>query len=429
MNVRRAVLLTATEPEPRLFGKQVSLGGQLDHLCRRLGPDNVHVVLVGNRDRARPEMPYRLHVIDRPVAREQVGSLLRRVVGRPHTSLQEAALFSPRVVAELRRLVAEIDADVEVYDTVRLGQFAPHLVRSDRPVEQILHADDLFSVRYGAMLDHLDRSGSAVSSPVGEFGRLLPGPLAPLLARPAVYRPLLRLERRLVGGSERRQPAGFARTLFVSEHEAASLRELLPDVAVQGLAPMLREPRTVPRRLPVTPTFVFLGGLDFAPNADGLAWFLRTAREQVLRELPEVRILVVGPRTDRGLPEAASWGEHVHFQGWVDDLDDLLASCHGLLSVLRVGSGIKIKVLEALGRGLPVVATPYGVQGVDVDEADGCLVCDDADGLARAMRRVADPEENARLSLAARGAWDARFAPTVLAARYDEAFGLDVNLT
>ena len=60
--------------------------------------------------------------------------------------------------------------------------------------------------------------------------------------------------------------------------------------------------------------------------------------------------------------------------GWVDDLDDVLLAGRGLISPLRIGSGIKIKVLEALARGLPVVATPHGVLGLDVGPDDGCLV-------------------------------------------------------
>src|SRR3954447_965319 len=92
--VRSAVLITATEPEPRSFGKQVVLGGLLDHLCARLGPDQVHVVLVGRTGVERPAVSYRLHVIAKPSSVEQLAAVSRRVVGPPHSSLQEAALWS-----------------------------------------------------------------------------------------------------------------------------------------------------------------------------------------------------------------------------------------------------------------------------------------------------------------------------------------------
>ncbi len=68
---RSAVLVTASEPEPRTFGKQVVIGGLLDHLVHRLGADQVHVLLVGRPDLERPPTPYRRQVVgetglDRP---------------------------------------------------------------------------------------------------------------------------------------------------------------------------------------------------------------------------------------------------------------------------------------------------------------------------------------------------------------------------
>ena len=111
---------------------------------------------------------------------------------------------------------------------------------------------------------------------------------------------------------------------------------------------------------------MFVGGLNFPPNRDGLTWFLRECREPVLRAMPDFRLLLVGRGSDTPPLEAAAWGRHVEPLGWVEDLDDVLLSAAGMVSPLRMGSGVKIKVLEALARGLPVVATPQGVLGLDV---------------------------------------------------------------
>jgi glycosyltransferase involved in cell wall biosynthesis len=81
-------------------------------------------------------------------------------------------------------------------------------------------------------------------------------------------------------------------------------------------------------------------------------------------------------------------------------------------------------VLEALARGLPVVATPAGVQGIEADESTGCLVGATPEDLAASMRMAFDPETNLRLSKAARSAWDQTYSPAVVRAQYDEIFGL-----
>jgi glycosyltransferase involved in cell wall biosynthesis len=418
--VRRAVFITATENEPRRYGKPVVIGGILDHLCDRLGPENVHLILVGRSDVDRPAVPYQRHLLAKPGTRAQATSVLRRVVLPPRRPLQEAVLFSPRIRTGLTELLAEIDPDLEIWDTVRMGQYAQDIPRRRR----VLYADDLFSERYAAMLRDLDTGGDSTANPGGEFAKLLPGPARRLLASPRVYRPLLRLERDLVAASERRQPHWFDATFLISSAETATLRERCDAPGIDTLPPLLREPGRLDREPVSRPVFTFLGGFDYAPNVDGLEWFLSACRDDVLAALPDVEINVVGSGTDRGLASAEGWGGRVRFHGWVEDLDAVLTGSAALLSPLRTGSGVKIKVLEALARGLPVVATPAGVQGIDAGEESGCLVAPDAAGLAAAMAKACDPAVNARLSAGARRAWDERYGATVVRRRYDEVFGL-----
>jgi glycosyltransferase involved in cell wall biosynthesis len=448
-HVRRAVLVTATETEPRKYGKPVVIGGILDHLCDRLGPQNVHVILIGPPGVDRPDVAYDRLVLERPGSARQVVSVLRHVVlppgrGAHRHPLQEAVLFSPALAGRLAAAIAAIDPDLEVWDTVRMGQYLELPADDDparggteresadgrprRQVRRILYADDLFSERYAALLAETgDGDGSGEKgNPGGEFARLLPRPAARLLASPRVHRPLLRLERHLVADSERRQPGWFDATYLISPEETARLRERVPDAEIGTLPPLLPEPRSPAgdRHYTGSREFVFVGGFDYAPNRDGLDWFLRTCAHAVRSRVPGVTITVEGPGTERGLDSASGWGSAVRFRGWVEDLDGVLAGCAALLSPLRTGSGVKIKVLEALSRGLPVIATPAGVGGVAAGPERGCLVGATPAELADAMARAVDPDVNRRLSAAARRAWDSTYAPAVVRRRYDEVFGL-----
>ncbi len=425
-HIRRVVLITATEPEPRSFGKQVVLGGMLDHLCARLGPDQVHVILVGRAGIDRPAVPYQLHVIAKPSTVEQLGAVALRVIGPPHSSLQEAALWSGRTLAAIAQKLAEIRADQQIWDTMRTGQYARRLGRKLR----VLYADDLFSKRYASMLERIDqdrggRGSSTVTDPLGEFGKLLPGAVGRVAGQKFVYRRLLQLEMVLTARSEDRAPAAFDATFLVNAQESAELFERTGDPTIGTLLPLLREPVVRERRWDGRPVFVFLGGLDFAPNRDGLTWFLATFRDEVLAALPDFRLLVVGRGSANLPPQAAAWGDHVQALGWVDDLDRVLGSSTALLSPLRVGSGTKIKVLEALARGLPVVATRAGVLGLPVDRADGCLVARSPEQLVDLLAQAADPAINPALSAAARSSWQRTFSPAVVGPTYDAAFGLE----
>jgi hypothetical protein len=441
--VKTAVFITATELEPRIYGKSVVIGGIMDHLCDRLGADRVHLILVGRPELERPAVAYQRHLVPKPAPLEQVRAVLQHVILPPlgfsneRLSLQESALRSRSVQVSIRALLDEIDPDLEIWDTVRVGQYARSVPRRNgladpedptqklptRPFRKLLYADDLFSERYSSMLrDSQTRELSG--NPGGEFKKLLPRPLGALLGNPRVYRPLLRLERGLVAASEERQPRWFDATYLVGAGEAARLRERCPGSHIETLPPLLREPRQLYRRAPTAPVFTFLGGFDYAPNLDGMSWFLEVCRDVVLAALPDVQIQVVGAGTERGLPQAAAWGDRVRFLGWVDDLDAVLGNSVALLSPLRTGSGVKIKVLEALARGLPVVATPSGVQGIEADESTGCLVGATPEDLAASMRMAFDSETNLRLSKAARRAWELTYSPDVVRAQYDEIFGL-----
>jgi glycosyltransferase involved in cell wall biosynthesis len=417
---RSVLFVTATEPEPRSFGKQVVIGGLLDHLCNRLGPENVYVLLVA-RPRERPITPYQLLALRGPDPAEQVWAVATRVVLPPHTPLQEAALWSRRLRREIRAAVAVIDADLEIWDTMRTGQYARRLPGRRR----VLYADDLFSQRYATMLDRIRDDPTPLSTPLGEFGELLPGIARKLAAQPPVYRLLLRIEQRLTARSEERAPADFDTTILVNPEETAALTRRSGSTAVRTLLPLLKPPAEQARRFDGTPTFVFLGGLDFPPNRDGLTWFLRTCRDQVLHAIPDFRLLLVGRGSDTPLPEAAAWADHIQPLGWVDNLDHILLSAAGLLSPLRIGSGIKIKVLEALARGLPVVATRHGVLGLDVGADDGCLIADTPADLARHLAEAADPVRNRTLSAAAAASWQRSYAPEIVATAYDEVLGLE----
>jgi glycosyltransferase involved in cell wall biosynthesis len=414
------------------------------------------LILIGRPEAERPDVPYHRHVLAKPGTVEQVGSVLKHVVippvirDRMHRGstplwpgatgtaeakahrhpLQEAVLHSEGLQEALSATIDLINPDLEVWDTVRMGQYVADRPRNGsagsragRPLRRILYADDLFSERYAAMLAESE-AGGANGNPGGEFVKLLPGPARRLLASPRVHRPLLRLERDLVAASENRQPAWFDATYLISPDETARLRARVPGAEIGTLPPLLREPRSLARQYSGAPEFTFVGGFDYAPNRDGLDWFLNNCRAAVQAALPNAVINVVGAGTERGLPSGALWGGAVRFLGWVDDLDAVLAGSAALLSPLRTGSGVKIKVLEALARGLPVVATPAGVQGIEGGEQSGCLVGDSPAALAAAMRTATDPATNAKLSAAARHAWDTRYSPAVVRVRYDEIFGL-----
>jgi glycosyltransferase involved in cell wall biosynthesis len=149
-------------------------------------------------------------------------------------------------------------------------------------------------------------------------------------------------------------------------------------------------------------TVLFIGALDYSPNADAVRWLadellpLMQARWAVGRPW---RCLVVGRR-------APAWmlgikGLEVHSD--VPEVRPYFARSHALLVPMRMGGGTRIKIIEALGMGRPVVSTPVGAEGLGLSEGTHLLLGETAMALVQALERVRDDEAaTARLVAAGR---------------------------
>jgi glycosyltransferase involved in cell wall biosynthesis len=419
---RAVMIVSAASPYPRDNGKRVVMSGFIDYFAERVGSDAVHYVLVVDSDAETPDLPCKLHVLARPGTGAQVWSDIRRaVVG--HRSCQEALFSSRRLRSELHDLIESVDPAVVIYDTVRLGQHAPH----DASRRELIFLDDLFSVRYERMLD-ADASGELGDiDPLGEFGAVLTGPMRWLAHRPAIYRKLLGVERQRIRRSEDASIQSFDASLLLNESEVSLARARIASSSVFALRPYLPEIRTPVRSPSETPQFVFLGRLNVPHNDSAITSFLDGAGAALESELPKAVVRIVGRGARAPLERiAARYPQLVRLEDYVDDLDALFATTTAMLAPLRYGTGVKVKVLEALMRGLPVVGTERAFSGIpiELDGSSGCLVENDLRRWPELLRRTSDDVENARLSQAAREFYLRTYDREIVAQQYDRLFDL-----
>jgi glycosyltransferase involved in cell wall biosynthesis len=163
------------------------------------------------------------------------------------------------------------------------------------------------------------------------------------------------------------------------------------------------------------PRAVFLGHRGWPPNARG-AQVLRSWWPRIAEGIPGAELWIVGPPPPEG-PQAD--GDGVRDLGFVDDVDEVLAQCRFMAAPIDTGGGVRVKVLDAASRGLPVVTTSPGVGslagllGLDAyDEPDAFI------GRCRELLLSAGTAaaEAARLHDANRAHWDSRAPHRSLAA-------------
>lgn len=145
-------------------------------------------------------------------------------------------------------------------------------------------------------------------------------------------------------------------------------------------------------------SILFWGALDRAENDDAVRFFLREIFPAIVERHPDATLYVVGANPSREVRAQAS--ANVVVTGFVDDPLEYFAKCQVAVAPLRMGAGIKVKVLEYLEAGLPVVATSVGAEGI---EHDALVVADRAADFCRALLEALQQGEEAA---GATGGWE-----------------------
>lgn len=413
-------IISAVNPYPTDAGKKVVLAGFLEYLAQRLGKRNVHYLMVGGTDDR--GFSVQLHSLPKPSTVAALGNVVTRsLTGR--ASLQESMLCSAEVRTAIHRTLECLRPTLEIYDTVRMAQYAPR----DSSGRQICYLDDLFSRRYGTMLDAADRYPDVEIQPLNSFAAHVPSLFHPVANHAASQRLLLHLERHLVRQSEDRTVHRFATSLLMNEQEAHLLRQRAgaDTRRVQAIPPLIGGTSSAVRQYQGTPEFVFIGQLSMPHNEDGLRAFLTNVWPLVLSARSNAQLTVVGRNPRPPLTRLlARHADSVTMAGFIPDLSQLLASAAAMISPLRFGSGIKLKVIEALRAGTPVVATTAGAEGVVAGADRGALVSDDDTEFAQFLLSTTEVTRNNELSAAASEHFARCYSRDAVFASYDAAFAL-----
>lgn len=174
--------------------------------------------------------------------------------------------------------------------------------------------------------------------------------------------------------------------VYPSEDEAAQVRSLAP--TVNAMAVPLYCFRQVERgsdtHLAERHGILFVAGFGHPPNVDAACWLIEEILPRVRTRLPQVQLSLVGSNPTDEVKALA--GDGVHVLGYVDDetLMSMYRSARVVVAPLRFGAGVKLKVLEAMAHGVPLVTTLVGAQGLPgLDEV--VPVSDDPERIAGAL--------------------------------------------
>ncbi|GFO68110.1 glycosyl transferase family 1 [Geomonas limicola] len=185
----------------------------------------------------------------------------------------------------------------------------------------------------------------------------------------------------------------FDKSLVVSELDRVLLRLMCPGLDVSVI------PNGVDARMfsPLPRTgrqlnLIFVGLMDYGPNADAVLYFHREIYPLIKKRFPELGFLVVGCDPPPEVRELSGRGE-VLVTGRVEDLRTYYQQAQVAVIPLRSGGGTRLKIIEAMSTGTPVVSTSVGCEGLEVTDGENILIADAPEEFAEKVVHLLENEE------------------------------------
>jgi glycosyltransferase involved in cell wall biosynthesis len=141
---------------------------------------------------------------------------------------------------------------------------------------------------------------------------------------------------------------------------------------------------------------LFVGSMDYHANSDAALQFGREVWPLIHARLPGSQFVIVG-RKPSGAVQALARKPGIRVTGTVDDVRAFYHKALAVVVPLRVGSGTRLKILEAMAAGVPVISTALGAEGIDVTDGKDILLAESPDDFVAAITRLASWPDLAQL--------------------------------
>jgi glycosyltransferase involved in cell wall biosynthesis len=133
-------------------------------------------------------------------------------------------------------------------------------------------------------------------------------------------------------------------------------------------------------------SLLFVGSMDYHANEEAVLWFFHEVWPKLSADLPQLDFVIAGRNPSAAVQAISS--ERVKVTGTVDDVRPYYQNAAAVIVPLRVGGGTRLKILEAMAAGVPVVSTRLGAEGLDVKNGKDILLADSSIEIQKALQQV-----------------------------------------
>lgn len=209
----------------------------------------------------------------------------------------------------------------------------------------------------------------------------------------------------------------------VTEQDKAALQADAPDLAAVDCVPIgVDTHEFTPVELdPESKTILSLATMSWYPNVDAMHYFYSEIFPLVREQVPDARLVIAGSRPPESIKKLEQ-DSSVSVPGFVQNVQDVAGKAAVFIVPLRSGSGMRVKILNALAMGLPVVSTNVGCEGISARHEEHILLADSPDDFAaQVVRLLKDRALRTRLGAAGREFVEKCYAWQVVYPKLDAA--------
>lgn len=200
--------------------------------------------------------------------------------------------------------------------------------------------------------------------------------------------------------------------LFAGDIDRAKIATIPTGVDTEYFHPMNGE---------VSDNIVFTGSMDWMPNEDGILYFVDEILPLIRKQRPQVRLWVVGRRAGKKVKALAEADSGIEVTGQVDDIRPYIAKGSVVIVPLRVGSGTRLKIFEAMAMGKAVVSTTIGAEGLPVNNGTDIVLADKPEQFASSVVQLLQAaEDRKRIGDSARALVEKRYSWAAVSRHLDD---------
>ena len=386
----KVLLLTQVLPYPPDSGPKVKTWNVLKYLARHHQVTLVSFVRGDQSGDVRylEKHCHAVHTvpIERGALRDGLAMARSLLSGQPWMMVRDDRAAMRQLVD---RLAAEEHFDVAHADQLNMAQYAARVPGARKVLDAhnalwLLYKRLWETMRPSSQKWLLGRDWRLLKQYEGRVCRAFDAVLAvsqedKMALEEAMGRPLPSSPRR--GGRE----SGSLLPLAFSTGEGLGMG--VKDITIIPIAVDTDEITPVERR-PEAGHILHIGTMYWPPNIDGVRWFVHQVYPHIREQRPDAHFDVVGARPPQDLVSLSGNGSGVNVTGYVADATPYLEQAGVMVVPVRAGGGMRVKILNALAQGLPMVSTTIGCEGIAVQDGRHLLIADTPEEFAQATLRL-----------------------------------------